>query len=292
MFRADIIADSYHDQTPDKQKVRLTTFRLTYPRFTHAELMTHRVFSRNSSSSRAIPLKKMIRDILTNPVSPVWWGQNQKGMQAKVELKGFRKWAAKQVWFKARYAAIAAALMAEKIGLHKQIANRLLEPWMWITVVVTSVDYDNWFALRDHPDAQPEIAYLARLMRAEYDKSTPQRLDVGEYHLPFVTIEEKLQYRGKDYGDLIALSVARCARTSYNIHENGKARASTFDEDLNLFERLVVSKPLHASPAEHQAMPDVYGKDGWENPHLHGNLPGWMQYRKFLPDEFVGVSYK
>lgn len=285
MFNVEIIEDTCYYPVTDK-RIRATTFRLTYPRFCHAELMTHRVFSRNSSSSRAIPLRKMIRDVLYRPVMPVYWGANQAGMQAKAELTGFKKWLAQQVWRKSRYAAIGSAMLLEKVGLHKQLGNRILEPWMWITVIVTSTDFENFFALRCHPDAQPEIAHLAYMMQDAYHANFPRRLKAGECHIPFVTPQEKLAL-GLD--KQFALSVARCARTSYNIYDaNGEQRHSTQEEDFKLYERLLGSSPLHASPAEHQLMQDNYTEAGWAQPHLHGNTTGYIQYRKLLANEYLG----
>ena len=82
-----VIADSISESGK-----RITTFQLKYPRFIHSEVMTHRVFSRNASSSRAIPVKKMIEQVRNNPAMPIHWGANQSGMQAKNELNEcFRK---------------------------------------------------------------------------------------------------------------------------------------------------------------------------------------------------------
>lgn len=293
-----IIADSisvYRQGGIDHQGVRLTTFELRYPRFVHAELMTHRVFSRNASSSRATPVLTMLKEILQDPAMPVYWGANQAGMQARGELKGWRKWLAQKLWRAARYPAVGVAYLAYKIGLHKQIANRICEPWAHIKVVVTATEYQNWFALRCHPDAQPEIKLLADKMQLKMIHSTPTPLREGDWHTPYVTTAEaKLM----SLEDRIKVSVARCARTSYLTFDK---KTPTLDQDLALYEKLVGSTPLHASPAEHQAKPDCvktetpmgygfkdwsYG-DVWVNPKLHGNLRGYVQYRKCLPNEYV-----
>ena len=141
---------------------RLTTYQLRYWRAIHAELMTHRVFSRNASSSRAIPVMKMLRQVWDDPAGPVHWGANQAGMQAHAELDGLRRKLSQAIWKWSGRAMCVAAWSMTKIGLHKQVANRLLEPWQYINVVLTATEFDNWFDLRDHPDAQPEIQELAR----------------------------------------------------------------------------------------------------------------------------------
>ncbi len=149
---------------------RLTTFVLKYPRMVHAELMTHRMFSRNSSSSRAIPTRKLLARVVDDPAMPAWWGKNQRGMQARAELDHDEENIAKEIWLDARNIAVRRATELMTMGVHKQLVNRLVEPWMHITVIVSSTNYGNWFRLRDHPDAQPEIALLARKMR---EASTP-----------------------------------------------------------------------------------------------------------------------
>lgn len=280
MIKAEIIEDSVASDVYGPIHKRLTTFRLTYPRFVHAELMTHRVFSRNASSSRAIPIKKMLAAVWSNPAMPIYWGANQAGMQARAELEGFRLWLAKQVWRKSRYLALATAWTLDKIGMHKQIANRILEPWGHITVVVTATEYANWFVLRTHPDAQPEIRELAIQMEYLYRTNVPRELDPGEWHLPFITQEERDAEHSLT--DLIKVSVARCARTSYYTHDN---KVTSLIADIALHDKLIVSQPMHASPAEHQARPDAWVFPGWSYPELHGNFIGFIQYRKTLAGE-------
>lgn len=293
---AKVIADSistYVIGTTMVRGIQITTFQLRYPRFIHAELMTHRVFSRNASSSRAIPVLTMLKQIIVDPAMPIYWGANQSGMQAKAELKGFKRWLAIRAWRTARYPAVFAAFIAYKIGLHKQIANRICEPWAYISVVVTATEYQNWFNLRLHADAQPEIRYLAELMDNARHASTPRRLNAGEWHLPYVRMFER---DSLSVDDAIKVSVARCARVSYLTHDN---QVPEIEQDLKLYERLVGSVPLHASPAEHQAKPDtlrgeINPEDAswrylpvWQNPQYHGNLRGFVQYRKLLPHEFA-----
>ena len=156
---ARVVADSI---SPSGK--RITTFVLTYPRFIHAEFMTHRVFSRNAASSRAIPARKIRASVRREPALPVYWGANQAGMQAEAELKGLKLFFVKLLWLKAMYLMLLFNWLFEKLGLHKQIANRALEPWFNITVVCTSTEWSNFYHLRNHPKAQPEIKALAEAM--------------------------------------------------------------------------------------------------------------------------------
>lgn len=295
---AQIIADSVSPQGH-----RLTTFQLRYPRFIHAEVMTHRVFSRNASSSRAIPVQRLIEDVLMDPAMPLHWGKNQKGMQARQEhaepVQVFEhihsRVSPQEAWLLGRYRALELARAFMKAGYHKQLVNRLLEPWAHINVVVTSTSWANFFALRHHPDAQPEIAALAGAMRQCQEESVPVLLQPGQWHLPYIREEDVDQLLTApdeyDHTDgaikiLQMVSVARCARVSYLTHDG---RPTTIEEDQALCERLVIERPLHASPAEHQATPDEPLVPGvsWAHPQEHGNFTGWRQLRKRLPGEYV-----
>lgn len=272
MIDAKIILDSVAPS-----KVRLTTFVLKYPRFIHSELMTHRVFSRNASSSRAIPVKKQIDEVMSNPAIPIEFRKNQKGMQAGELIED--QTLARRLWLEARDAAALSASKMAGLGIHKQYANRIIEPYSHISVVLTSTEFSNWFALRYHGDAQPEIRELAKSMWEAYKNSIPYGLEAGEWHLPFVNDEDRHEWCNSD---LLIRSVARCARVSYNKHDGAE---STLEEDTVLHDRLLTSKPMHASPAEHQAM--AVG-----DPNVRsGNFRGWIQYRKTLPDENVTVFY-
>ena len=282
---------------------RITTWVLTYPRFIHAEFMTHRVFSRNASSSRAIPVKKMLEDVKNNPAMPVFWGKNQSGMQAAEELDNVTpKWAgvgglyrtdrerAEEVWLAARDEAIAKTEQLVAVGLHKQIANRLLEPWMHITVLATATEHQNFFALRAHKDAQPEFQKLAYLMLDLYQTSEPRALGLNEWHIPFgdtldearvmELVNKKYDYsrQAPDETDLLKtrvsldIATARCARVSY-LNFEGK---DDYEADLALAERLASSG--HMSPFEHCAQ-------AMDFPINYGNFRGWRQYRKSFPQE-------
>lgn len=277
LISAVILADSI-----SPEGVRLTTFELVYPRMILAELNTHRVFSKNSASSRAIPIKRMIQMIRDNPAVPASWRMNQTGMQGyehaplDIALEGQR------IWLEAMEYAIRHSEKLEALGLHKQIANRLTEPFVHMKTVLTGVYFDNFFGLRDHHMADPTIEALAKAMKEARDASTPLLLQPGEWHLPYITDEERAV---QDDVTLLKVSAARCARTSYN-SMNGKR--STVEEDVDLHKRLLVDQPIHASPAEHQATPDLKTLSGkWRSPRHHGNLAGWRQYRKFLANENI-----
>jgi hypothetical protein len=263
--------------SPDE--VRITTFQLRYPRFIHAEFMTHRVFSRNASSSRAIPIKKQIEAIIKDPAIPMHWGKNQKGMQAEFECNEAVRIAGldftnRDAWLYAMEKAIEIAEAFDRAGYHKQIVNRLLEPFSHINVLCTSTTYSNFIALRNHKDAMHEMQVIGATF-AEYLKEPPQQvLAQGKWHLPYVDTTD---------GEFVKQSVARSARLSYLTFD---MKESTLDDDLLLYDKLVGSHPIHASPAEHQATPDYKLQNGnWLNPSKHGNLTGYIQYRKLLVGE-------
>lgn len=267
---------------------RITTFQLLYPRFIHAELMTHRVFSRNASSSRAIPVSKMIAMVREEPAMPIHWGANQPGMQASCEVGMEKLLHVQGLWLKAAHRAADIAEQMMEAGLHKQVANRILEPFQHISVVLTATEFSNWFELRAHPDAQPEIQALAIEMQKAMAQSIPQELDCGEWHLPYVTLDERNDRFFKNNPELLRqVSAARCCRVSYLRHDG---TAASISDDLALCERLVGAKPLHASPFEHQATPDNYIKNMdvgfWEQGDMHGNFTGWIQYRKQIEHRF------
>lgn len=281
-IQVKIIADSISKHSGK----RLTTMQLKYQRFIHSEFMTHRVFSRNASSSRAIPVAKMIEQVRNDPAMPIHWGKNQPGMQAKEEIQ--HVFTGKELWkISARNAAEVAEEM-NKLGLHKQVVNRILEPYQWIHVVVTATEWDNFFELRYHEDAQPEIYELAKLMRYTMDTSEPKVLSYGDWHLPYVTEEE---YVNLDIEIAKKVSAARCCRVSYLKHDGTN---STIEEDVALCDRLAGAKPIHASPFEHIATPDLFSEGNppdmvvgcWSNSSLHGNFVGWIQYRKLIEQSF------
>lgn len=291
---AKIVLDSI-----SPQGVNLTTMLLRYPKFIHGELMTHRVFSRNASSSRAVPVFRLIEDVRRDPVRPSFWGKNQSGMQAAEELTGEDLFSTQMEWQHALDEAVNRARRMANNGAHKQIVNRVLEPYSHINVLVSSTEWANFYALRRHPDAQPEMKALAHAMYDAKKASCPTLLQPGQWHLPFIAEEDRDKFPEEAaYAvrpeNLIKISVARCARLSYLTHEGSKP---TIESDLKLYDRLVGSSPLHASPAEHQATPDTCHGDRWpvgfkcqmwwDNWHEHGNFTGWRQFRKQLENEAV-----
>lgn len=272
----------------------LSTLLLRYPRWIHAEFMTHRVFSRNAASSRAIPVEKLVADVMTDPAVPLFWGKNQKGMQAAEEVDAavfaagsYRNRA--DAWLHARDLAVNTACDFAEAGYHKQIVNRLLEPFAHITVLVSSTQWANFLALRDHADAEPHIAMLARAIRAELDRTDNiQTLQPGEWHLPFAADMARL-LPPAEVDKAIKLSVARCASTSYKTVDGFEM---TLDRAIALHDKLVGSTPLHASPAEHVAQADDVVMAGgrfvsWMHHREHANYEGFRQYRKMLPNEAV-----
>lgn len=258
-----VIADTINPQN----KIRITTLQLKYWRSIHQELLTHRVFSRNASSSRAIPISTFLKQVWYDPAGPIHWGANNSGMQSKKELTGWKKTFVKFMWnFTGKIVCILVYLANIIAKPHKQTFNRLLEPWQYISVIVTSTEWDNFFELRDHKDAQPEIQELARAMKIAMEESQPK---IGIWHLPYVTIDEQINY---DLDLCLKLSTARCARVSYLTHDG---KAPDIEKDIKLHDQLVVMKPAHASPSEHQAL-------AVRSKKFVKNFRGWQQYRSFL----------
>ena len=253
---------------------RITTFKIIQPKWLLAEMNTHRSLSRNSASSRAIPVNKIIKQVMEDPFIPVHWGKNQKGMQANEELTQEQIAACKAEWLSSRDSAVQHVERLINLGLHKQISNRILEPWMWAQTVVTATDYDNFFALRFHKDAQPEFQEVARQMLELYILSIPQELEPGEWHIPF-------EDPTKDTNTNLVQSVARCCRVSYF---NLDGTNSTYEKDLELYDTL--SSSGHWSPFEHQAQ--CLG----ENESSGNFTGGWLQYRKQWATECRDFDYE
>lgn len=267
---ARVMADSISDGG-----IRLTTMEVVMHRFVLAEFNTHRVFSRNSASSRAIPVTKQIDRVLNDTAIPIEFGSNQKGMQAGPPLEGEELEAARQAWINAANSAVHWADTLADLGVHKQVTNRLLEPFMWHTVIVTSTEWDNFFNQRVSPLAQPEIREAATAMLEAYKESVPRYLDETEYHLPYIDDEDRRSVYYEE--DLPKISAARCARVSY-LTQNGTRDHAV---DLELYERLTTADPPHFSPLEHVARPDHTNITWHNNAPLArlGNFPGWSQLR-------------
>ena len=279
MISAKIVADSV-----SHKEIRLTTLQLLYPRAVHAEILTHRMLSRNASSSRAIPIERAMDSVRRNPVYPHFHGKNQKGMVAGGELSHEDIVKVDRVIDEHRNASLQCARRLSEIGLHKQSANRFLEAHSHISVIVSATEWNNFFALRDHEDAQPEIAGVARCIKTAMKNSTPILLEDDEWHLPFVENDE----RELTLKEQLMISVARCATVSY-------ARPPldiNLEKAVEIYNRLTKSTPIHASPFEHQAKPIA---DSNEASHISladnelwcGNFRGWMQYRHSIANNYI-----
>jgi thymidylate synthase ThyX len=302
LISAKVIADSI-----SPEGTRMTTMEIEYPRFILAELNTHRMLSKNSASSRAIPVKAMQDFIKENPATPVYWGINQPGMKAKEELVGIDLSEAKHIWNKAKDDALHwANALSERLGLHKQIANRITEPWMTMKTVISGTEWANFFHLRNHADAQPEIKALAEAMTVAYTTHLPVALKPGEWHLPYITTATyvptgELQYFDHNFNrlsleDAKVISASCCAQVSYRKNDD------SYDKAFKIYDQLINSDPAHASPVEHQATPMNidsmcrFEPETWEPGVTHvsansdlwsGNLRGWIQHRKLIPKEAV-----
>lgn len=286
---AEVVADSVADHG-----IRITTVAITFPKWLQAELNTHRMISKNAASSRAIPTAKVIEQVARDPFVPKVFTKNQKGMTANEPLPPEMQELARKAWLIAAEAAATQAAGLVAMGVAKQYASRLLEPFMWTRALLTSTEWKNFFALRIHESAQPEMRELAEKIRDALDSSIPVDRSLGSnnlpWHLPFIdheTLGEIVDYaKERDgvvpdiqgvIGMALKRSVARCARVSYN---NFEGKRSTVQQDVDLFTKLVGERPMHASPAEHQAR-------AFATAERSGNLVGWEQFRKMLVGEYV-----
>lgn len=258
-----ILADSVNGEGK-----RITTFLLYYPRFILPQLTKHRCFSINTASSRAIPIKKLCEQVMEDKVYPSEYGKNKSGMVAKDSLDPNAEAKAIAIIDQLREDAVDSALRLSDLGLHKQVANRYIEPFMHVSSILTGTEFENFFRLRIHEHAQPEIRELAESMQFMMKNSAPAPLPPDGWHLPLVTEEDKENH---NLNTQLAMSVARCARVSYNNHLN---RDKTPGEEIDLFKKLVSSK--HWSPVEHQAMAS-------SSLARSGNFTGgWTQHRQLL----------
>lgn len=293
---------------------RITTFELEYHRFIHAEMLTHRTFSRNAMSSRAVPVKTLIEQVRNSPATPIHWGKNQAGMQAQEEIKGkitasiggiYFDTTPKDLWKEVSEVAAKYAEEMSNAGLHKQVVNRLLEPFQMMKVVLTATEFDNFFWLRLDPDAQPEIQELAKCMYEAIQESEPELLEAGEWHTPYVA--HSCDYAGDGILTYVvdgmdvskeeakAISASCCAQVSYRRLDN------TYDKAMSVYERLGVGgNKIHASPFESVATPmtctnisNLPEGTVWEEGVTHvdadgdfwsGNLKGFVQLRQLLPN--------
>lgn len=299
MISAKIICDSVNPRG-----TRITTFELVYPRIIHGELLTHRLLSRNSASSRAIPGKVMLENILQEPATPVHWGKNQAGMQAEEELDPISRAKVINLWHNAVDSVVDISQQMIDLGAHKQVVNRITEFAQHMKVVVTATQYQNLFWLRDHKDADPTLEALAKAMHSEFSNSIPTELAYGEWHMPYVK-QEFRQFCGStqvfldEHDNDITLEEAQmissscCAQVSYRKSDGSLEKART------IYERLIEAEPVHASPVEHQAMcidtlGIAFGRPSeWPEGVTHlnrdgtfgsGNLKDWIQFRQLIPN--------
>lgn len=271
-YSAKILADSV-----STRGVRLTTLEVTFPRFILAEVNTHRMLSRSSASSRAIPVENRIRAVLDNPFIPEQFGKNKPGMQATENLEIMSAGEAVGTWLHALNDAVRAAIVMASLGVHKQHANRLLEPFSWHTAIITATEWDNFFALRCHPDAQPEFQRIATMMRDAMAASEPAPVAYGEWHRPFCEDLRLLKAAGFIDDEINLVAIGRCARVSYETHDGRRDPRA----DIELAQRLL--KSGHMSPFEHVARTPT-AHEPWAMWFV-GNFRGWKQYRKHIENE-------
>lgn len=319
--------------SPEGKKI--ATFELTYHRYIHGEFMTHRLFSRNAMSSRAVPVAKMLDIIRQSPAMPIHWGKNQPGMQAKedhdaeVMVSDYDgdDWPMSKegAWYLASNQSVRMAECFSNAGYHKQIVNRLVEPFQMMKTVMTATELDNFFWLRLDADAQPEIYELARCMRECLLKTEPELLHPGQWHTPYVkhdhiredgiliySVLDGDSVRFINQEEALAISSSCCAQVSYRNLDN------TYEKAMAIYGRLLSGAKVHASPFEHQATPMSHTTQlsrtnfilsgppitqdtkNWEDGVTHmdrkgklwsGNFCGFIQHRQLL-DNHNCTDYK
>lgn len=260
-----------YSESTDTQK-RLATFVLKIPKFLWGHIISHRTLSRNSASSRAIPAKRIRKYVLNDPFLPVYFGENKAGMQSGKPFTGLRLMLAKRIWLWSRYIPVLFHYLGEKLGMHKEVVNRLIEPWLMVDVIVTATEWSNFISLRLNEAAQPEIRYVAEKINNLLQNQKPNLLHSGDWHLPFIMENEAaldLEIKKK-------VSAARCARVSYSLFDG---KTSDVESDLRLCEKL--SSSGHWSPFEHVAK-------ALDKKKREGNLIGWKQFRKEFENESGG----
>lgn len=273
MIKAEVVLDSVGPEGH-----RLTTLIVDFHRFILAELNTHCALVKNSASSRAIPLPKRIQAVREDTAMPLHWGRNQSGMSAEEELTGEELRIAKQSWLDAASDAADQAEIMAGIGLHKQVAARVLEPFLWHRAILTGTDWDGFFFQRCSKSAQPEMEALANAIRDAYQASEPLEVPKGGWHTPLITRNDEANHNSEQ---LRMISVARCARVSF-LNERGIRDTK---EDLALYWRLYDG--VHLSPFEHVATPHSRVRPGHR-----GRLKGWQQLRHYLEldEKLMGIT--
>jgi hypothetical protein len=273
---------------------RLITLEIELHRFVLPEFNTHRSPSRNFQSSRAVPVKQMIEQVRNNPALPVHWGKNEPGMVANNQLAGEQLVDTKGEWFQAAMNAADSAEFMLGEGAHKQIVNRLLEPFMW-TKGVTTATYKAWqafFDLRLHKDAQPEIRALAVEMNNAINESTVAELGPDDWHMPYFGDGYWLKGCGIPLKDALMISASCCGQVSYRKLDDTLEKATKIYGMLNLPENGSYKEdPPHFSPTEHQARA---GNGDFEMSGNFHTQDSWMQYRKILEQgaEYIYVEEK
>lgn len=304
-FNATIVADSICNAH------RITSMLVTFPRYILAEFNTHRAFSRNSASSRAIPLKRMVQMVKDNPFVPIKWMKDHNGMQGTEYLDDQGILFAKTIWLTARDRVVSDAVTLSEQEVTKQLCNRLLEPFMWHTVLVTATEWENFFALRYDLAADIHMQEIARLMLEAINASTPKFLKAGEWHMPFGDqIDDEEIHKLLSFDEVhqsgslwdivepyfLKIATARCARTSYlTLGQNPVKHNYTRD----IIQHDDLAKNGHWSPFEHCAramnIDEYHHNTILSNlhdrvmPEEHfgwcGNFRGWIQYRKLFANE-------
>jgi len=296
-MQVEIIKDSYNEVFDS----RITTMILEYPRIIHSELMTHRLFSRNASSSRAIPASKVIEQVKSNPAMPIRFGKNQAGMQDAGEYE--KSDALKSLWIASASTACSVASVMKDMDAHKQVINRILEPYQFIRVCLTSTNFANWFHLRNHPDADPTIHALAEMMQDAMQASKARKLFEGHWHVPFV--EDYIAFTGEqifkdESGNVISLQEALIISASCAAQTSYRKLDTSLEKATDIYKKLIESKPCHSSPVEHSALVitekddpmDYFTVEGVTHIDKRGipwsgNLHGYVQYRQLIKDNAV-----
>lgn len=299
-----------HSVSPEGKEI--ITFSVKYGLIVHSEWIRHRLLSNSVKSNRAVSMKQIRKEVIEDPYVPIKFGGQQAGMVAIDEDQfGYAK-VCRWLWKNSRWGAVGVHWLFEKLKLHKEITNRILNPWQWVRSTTTATDYDNFYKLRLHKDAQKDINVIAKAMHEALQLSEPMLINAGEYHVPYVsrrrTGNGELEYYDSDGTQLntqqaIEASCARCARSSYDNHDGTKAsyfnRATAKGRsDQEIYQDLINSDPVHGSCGEHQATPLVVAyknkkpiypagmthvsvEDGiLTTKYWSGNLLGFIQHRQ------------
>lgn len=271
VFKVSAELIGYSEYVPTGKRV--ATFVVAIPKFIQAHINSHRALSRNSGSSRAMPLKIVRERVLKNPFIPVEFAKNRPGMRGGVLFSDTKQAMLRSLWLGARIIPCFIHWFFEKAGLHKEIANRVIEPWMFVEVIITATEWNNFINLRGDDAAQPEIQIVAKEIKNLLEISKPEKLEVGEWHTPFISVSDK---ENVSQEDILKISAARCARVSYKLYDG---QVSNLEKDKALCDQLISQG--HWSPFEHIATPLTDLKNS-------GNFVGWLQYRKQFDTENGG----